>query len=317
MLNDNSISSIGEKGLIEIIKTKVDNNFLGDDAAVLMADFNNLLVSSDMLIQSHHFPEQMSYFQMGFKIVTVNVSDINAMGGVPKFFLLNVGVPKDLSVSGFEEIVDGVLEACKFYGVELVGGDTDEASEILLSGTVLGSGDDSLLKKGFKKGDLLCLTGSLGFAALGFHLLKSGLSGGDFYKSKILNPIVNLKCGEILRSVASSATDITDGLSEELYEMLDASGDGFGFKVYEDKLPLSDDFCSLAGEVGVSPLDLFFNFGEDFELVFTIDKKFETDLSFLLDFFVIGEVTDTGNVVFVESGGDESVLPRVGYEHLL
>ncbi len=317
MLNDNSISSIGEKGLIEIITSKVDNSFLGDDAAVLMSDFNNLLVSSDMLIQSHHFPEQMSYFQMGFKIVTVNVSDINAMGGVPKFFLLNVGVPKDLSVSSFEEIIDGVLEACKYYGVELVGGDTDEASEILLSGTVLGSGENSLLKKGFKKGDLLCLTGNLGFAALGFHLLKSGISGGDFYKSKILNPIVNLKCGEILRSVASSATDITDGLSEELYEMLDASGDGFGFKVYEDKLPLSDDFCSLAGEVGVSPLDLFFNFGEDFELVFTIDKKFETDLSFLLDFFVIGEVTDTGNVVFVESGGDESVLPRVGYEHLL
>lgn len=315
MSTDNSVSSIGEKGLIEIIKNKVNNTFLGDDAAVLDDD---LLVSSDMLIQSHHFPEDMSYFQMGFKIVTVNVSDINAMGGVPKFFSLNVGVPKDLPVFSFEEIIDGVLEACKYYDVELVGGDTVEASEILLSGTILGSssGGSCLLKKGFKKGDLLCVTGGLGFAALGFYLLNSNVGGGDFYKSRILKPVVDCRCGEILRGVASSATDITDGLSEELYEMLEASGDGFGFRVFEDKLPLSDDFCRLADEVDKSPLDLFFNFGEDFELVFTIDRKFETDLSFLMDFFVIGEVTDTGSVVFVSSSGDESVLPRVGYEHL-
>ena len=317
-LEDN-VSDIGEKGLVNIITSKVGNDFIGDDGAVVDNNFNNLILSSDMLIQSHHFPREMSYFQMGFKIVTVNVSDVCAMGGVPKFFLLNIAVPKDLKVEYFEEIIDGVVEACKYYNLDFVGGDTNEASEIILSGSIFAyvDKDKELLKAGFKKGDLLCVTGGLGFAALGFYLLNGNVDDGDFYKSRILQPFVNVNVGKVLCNVASSATDITDGLSEELYEMLDVSNDGFGFRVYEDKLPLSDEFCNLAGVVGKDPLDLFFNFGEDFELVFTIDRKFETDLSFLLDFFVIGEVTDTGCVDFVGLDGDVDVLPRVGYEHLL
>ena len=323
-LND-SISNIGEKELVKIITTKVKNNFLGDDAAVVDNNFNNLIASSDMLIQSHHLPKEMTYFQMGFKIVTVNVSDIIAMGATPKYFLLNIAVFKDLKISQFNEIIDGVISACEYYNIQLIGGDTDEASEIILSGTILGYIDKNkeILKYGFRDGDLLCLTGPLGLSALGFKLLDTDLNGEDvdFFKSKILNPIARVKEGEILKDFATSCTDITDGLSEELYEMLDAnnlnSNLESGFNVYEDKLPLSSDFIGLVDKLNLDVFDLFFNFGEDFELVFTIPSDCRDELSSLFDFYVIGEVTGSNGVNFVKSSGSVDVLSRKGYTHLI
>ena len=172
------VSDIGEKELINYILSQ-SSDIIADDTAVTPLSNSNLISTCDMLIESKHFPEGMSYFDMGFKSVTVNVSDLAAMGADPLAFLLSIAVYRDLEVDDFKEIIKGVISACEYYGIPLIGGDTNEASEIIISGTALGLCDNPLMKNTSNEGDLICLTGNVGLAALGFEL-----SGDNFYTKK-------------------------------------------------------------------------------------------------------------------------------------
>ena len=141
------VSDIGEKALIERIIAKNSscstfnsiNDYptaIGDDSAltdVIIGENSYLVSSSDMLIQSTHFPEGMSYYQMGFKSVAVNISDLIAMGAEPIGFLLNIAVPNNMILDDFDELVCGVVGACDYYNMPLIGGDTNEGNEIIIS----------------------------------------------------------------------------------------------------------------------------------------------------------------------------------------
>ena len=108
------VSDIGEKELIKYIISN-SKDIIPDDTAITRFDSTNLISTCDMLIQSRHFPDNMSYFNMGFKAVTVNVSDLAAMGAEPLGFLLAIALPKSLEVDSFKEIIEGVLRACDYY----------------------------------------------------------------------------------------------------------------------------------------------------------------------------------------------------------
>ena len=205
------VSDIGEKELIRYIIAN-SRSITPDDTAITKLNSTNLISTCDMLIQSRHFPENMSYFNMGFKAVTVNVSDLAAMGAEPLGFLLAIALPKDLKLDSFKEIIEGVLNACNYYQIPLIGGDTNEASEIIISGTALGITDKPLMKDTYNIGDLIAVTGDIGLAALGFELD----SFDNIYIKQALKPEARIKEGLILRDFATSATDITDGLSSEL-----------------------------------------------------------------------------------------------------
>ena len=370
------VSDIGEKGLIERIiersKTCSDcrldssDNFsdfttsIGDDSALtnVKIDDNSYLVSSsDMIIQSSHFPYDMTYFQMGYKAVVVNVSDLASMGAENIGFLLNLAIPKDTLLDDFDELVCGVIQACDNYNIPLIGGDTNEASEIIISGTAIGQVDKerALMKYGFEIGDLLCISGELAYAALGFELLKlieenpkskeiiekiksidSTLI--DLAILKALKPEAKYKEGHILRDYNTNnnritATDITDGLASELYEILsydkkhsqsdkidnDSNSDNTyekGIRIYEDKLPVEDEFKEIANSLGLNYLDLFLHVGEDFELLFTINKELKDKLSSDMNYYVIGEITDNNTVEIVLSNGNIEKISSRGYEHL-
>ena len=105
---------------------------------------------------------------MGYKAVVVNVSDLASMGADNIRFLLNIAIPKDTLLDDFDDLICGVIRACDDYNIPLIGGDTNEASEIILSGTAIGqvNKDKALMKYGFESGDLVCITGELGLAAL-------------------------------------------------------------------------------------------------------------------------------------------------------
>lgn len=328
--NSLNVSDIGEKGLINRIIEKNSKfsgkNFIGDDAALIENNENYLIATSDMLIQSAHFPKQMSYYQMGFKVVTVNISDIAAMGGLSIGFLFNISIPKNLKLLYFDEIIEGVLAACKYYNVPLIGGDTNESSEIILSGTALGyvNKNKQLLKHGFKKDDLIAITGELGLAPLGFELLNKNMDFtnefADLAIYKALKPIAKNKEGIILSDYATSATDITDGLSEELYELFESdklnSKSNRGIKIYESKFPIEKEFINLSNQVNKDIFDLFLNIGEDFEILFTINKNSAKKLRKLMNFYVIGEITDSNKIEIVDLDGNVKILPKKGYEHL-
>lgn len=343
------VSDLGEKELINRIisrnsKCSINNsnsNFpidfkttIGDDAALInhgLDDLSYLVSSSDMLIQSTHFPADMSYYQMGYKSVVVNVSDLAAMGAKPIAFLLNLAIPGDMLLDDFDELICGVTNACNDYQMPLVGGDTNEANEIIISATALGNAmkDNSLMKYGFSEGDLVCLTGEVGLAALGFELLANenklkiartiDSSFVDLCIFKVLKPSACLNESFIFNKYSSkfniSCTDITDGLASELYELLAADKNYLknidpnldyskAIVLYENSFPIDDEFKEIAKSIGVNYLDLFFYVGEDFELLFTIPKDLAHILNEELDFYIIGEVVSSefSNVELIVNG---------------
>ena len=351
------VSDIGEKALIERIIAKNSscstfnsiNDYptaIGDDSAltdVIIGENSYLVSSSDMLIQSTHFPEGMSYYQMGFKSVAVNISDLIAMGAEPIGFLLNIAVPNNMILDDFDELVCGVVGACDYYNMPLIGGDTNEGNEIIISGTAIGKveKDKALMKHGFEVGDLVCVSGELGLAALGFELLSSRESYEIASKTnktlvelavfKALKPSPDYDNGRILANLKSdyniSATDITDGLASELYEILNAdrkysrfnSDDEIyskGIRIYEDKLPVEGEFKEISKDLGLDYLDFFFHVGEDFELLFTIPKSLEETLKDKMDFYAIGEIIEENTVEIVLSNGETKEISPKGYEHL-
>ena len=383
------VSDIGEKGLIERIiersktcsKCRTDLNSnpsdfatsIGDDSALTdidMDDDSYLVSSSDMLIQSSHFPQEMSYFQMGYKSVVVNVSDLASMGADNIGFLLNMAIPKDMLLDDFDEMLCGVISACDDYGIPLIGGDTNQANEIILSGTAIGhvDKDRALMQYGFQTGDLICITGELGLAALGFELLRlkdmlkinlfemvdleEKISKAyeidstlcDLAIFKALKPEARYNEGHILRDFNTngnriSATDITDGIASEFYEILNSdkkhcqsknsqdmasNTDDFngnekyskGIRIYEDKLPVEDEFKEIANVLGLDYLDLFLHIGEDFEFLFTVNSDLIDQLKDELNFYVIGEITDKNTVEIVLSNGDMENISSEGYQHL-
>ena len=364
------VSDIGEKGLIERIiersetcsdcRLDLENNLsdfatsIGDDSALtsINLDDNSYLVSStDMMIQSSHFPYLMTYFQMGYKSVVVNVSDLASMGADNIGFLLNMAIPKDMALDDFDDLICGVIKACDNYNIPLIGGDTNHANEIILSGTAIGqvAKDKALMKYGFKKGDLVCISGELGLAALGFELLKLKEADMNSYhemESKIrdidstildlallkaLKPEAKYGEGQILREYNTSnnrvsATDITDGLASEFYEILNSdkrhyhskNGNSYtkGIRIYEDKIPAEDEFKQITTELGFNYLDLFLHVGEDFELLFTINEELNNQLPSDMNYYVIGEITDNNTVEIVLSNGDIEKISSRGYDHL-
>ena len=370
------VSDIGEKGLIERIieRSKICSNcgldlntnfatLIGDDSALtdISIDDNSFLVSSsDMIVQSSHFPQGMTYFQMGYKSVVVNVSDLASMGADNIGFLLNIAIPKDTLLDDFDELICGVIRACDDYDIPLIGGDTNQANEIIISGTAIGQvdKDKALMKYGFKKGDLVCITGELGLAALGFELLnlrklltnnlfemvdleekinkayEIDSSLCDMAIFKALKVEARYREGHILRDCNTngnriSATDITDGIASEFYEMLNSDKRhcqfnntqdmGYytkGIRIYEDKLPVEEEFKEIADALGINYLDLFLHIGEDFELLFTINKELKDQLSNDLDFYVIGEITDKNTVEIVLLNGAMEKISSKGYQHL-
>ena len=367
------VSEIGEKGIIKRIieKSKTcsscgfnfDNdlsNFatsIGDDSALTNVDIDDniyLVTSTDMLIQSSHFPKAMTYFQMGYKSVVVNVSDLASMGAENIGFLLNIAIPKDMLLDDFDDLICGVIRACDNYNIPLIGGDTNEASEIIISGTTIGQvdKDKALMKYGFEKGDLVCISDELGYAALGFELLSLKEKDQNLYQEKIdeikeidstiidlallkaLKPEAKYDEGHILREHNTannriSATDITDGLASEFYEILnsdkkfsnlnDSNSSNFyskGIRIYEEKLPVEDEFKEIANILGFNYLDLFLHVGEDFEFLFTINNELKDQLSREMHYYAIGEITDNNTVEIVLSNGQIEKISSRGYQHL-
>jgi thiamine-monophosphate kinase len=174
------LSQIGELPLLEQIRKrfkKHSSNVLigiGDDAALIKASNENLLITTDMMVEGIHFnPNFITPFQVGFKLVSVNVSDVFAMGGKPKFLLLNIAMNKSTDKTVFDTFLDGVNKAMNLYGLSLIGGDISASFEgISVSATVIGYTKKYIKRSGARVGDRIYVTGNLGDSACGLELLK-------------------------------------------------------------------------------------------------------------------------------------------------
>ena len=219
---------------------------IGDDAAVLQTG-ENLLVTTDQLVEGVHFKrEYASLEQIGRKAISVNISDIAAMGGNPKWAVLCLALPRALSLREIQNLVKGIVDGAASFGVKIVGGDLSCAESIAISLTLLGDAPSSpLLRSGARVGDQIWVTGTLGDSAAGLEALKRELSA-PFLIGKHLNPSPRLEEGQILskKGLARSLMDLSDGLGSDLNRLCRESG--VGARIYSARLPLSEPLRCLA-----------------------------------------------------------------------
>ena len=288
------IGTLGEFGLID----RVTQNFpsyhkstvmgVGDDAAVIQAGEEQLVVTSDMLLEGIHF--DLAYVpleHLGYKSVAVNVSDIAAMNAVPKQITVNLAISNRFSVEAVEALYRGIRYACDSYKVDLVGGDTtSSASGLVISVTAMGTADAELItrRNTAQKNDIVCVTGDLGGAYLGLQVLarekevflsnpnqQPELDKYNYVVKRQLRPEARMDLVYELRDqqvVPTAMIDISDGLASEIFHLSKQSG--VGFRIYEENLPIDQQTYETAVEFHLSPITCALNGGEDYELLFTI-----------------------------------------------
>lgn len=323
-----NLRQLGEFGLIGRIARRVSPGTgvlvgIGDDAAALEPSPGCVsLVTADMLLDGVHFDLSLcSPFNLGRKSLAVNLSDIAAMGGLPRHCLLSLGIPPNLPVEFVDEFVTGLLDQAGEHGVTLVGGDTCASrAGLVLSLTVIGEQrpERVVTRTGAAPGDLILVTGTLGDSALGLQLLQKGQREGAAV-SRHLDPSPRVREGFALAEagLVSAMIDISDGLLADLGHILDRSGRGARIELA--RLPLSAAVSAHVAQAGADPFALPLAGGEDYELLFTAHPRNHAAIIATLDRFhtpvsVIGEITSGALTVVGRDGGLYPVAAG-GYDH--
>ena len=299
---------------------------IGDDSAVLdLGDGARLVASTDALVQDVHFrSESMTPRQVGKKAVCVSLSDIAAMGAVPRFLLCSAGYPRGAPDGFAEEMSEGVGEGCDDFGVSLVGGNISESRTVFVSVTALGeiSEGETVTRAGASPGDDVYATGTLGDSALGLAILsgEERPSGSEGPVSRHVEPVPRLSAGRLLglRGLASSMIDVSDGLCADLGRITSARG--LGADVRLGDIPLSPGFLDLSSRFCGDGLGLAVSGGEDYELLFTALPGSEgavDEVSRLCGVAIskIGSVTESGEVRFLDSAGGRVFYDKEGFQH--
>lgn len=299
---------------------------VGDDCAVLPKDGEcDLLMTADMLVEDVDFRlDWTSPKLLGRKALAVSLSDIAAMGGTPKWAMLSLGVPEHLWTQTFlDEFYEGWHELASAFDVELAGGDVSRTPHGLVIDSVVGGEvprGKAVLRSGAKPGDGIFVSGQLGGAAAGLRMLESGSKYPSEDRSdrselllRQLSPTPCVQLGSQLqrRGLATSMIDLSDGLSSDLAHLCKASGTGA--VIYADQLPVSDELIDYAGSPDAI-LEFSLHGGEDFELLFTAEKKKISEAN-LVEISLIGEITgNPENIELIRDGRSEILAPR-GYRH--
>lgn len=311
------ISTLGEFGLIDkLVKDFPLNNTsskvgVGDDAAVLSFGSNEVLVTTDLLLEGIHFDlRYVPLKHLGYKAAIVNFSDIYAMNGQPKQITVSIGVSSRFTVEHIEQLYEGIRLACEVYGVDLIGGDTSASvTGLVISVTCIGTAEKNkiVFRSGAMPTDLICVSGDLGAAYMGLQLLErenqvAALSGKDFQPDfsgreyileRQLKPEARKDIIELLESnniTPTSMMDVSDGLSSELLHICKNSN--VGCRIYEDRIPIDYQTAVMAEEFNMNLVMTAMNGGEDYELLFTVPLADNEKISKLKDSIkVIGYVT--------------------------
>lgn len=279
--------SLGEFDLIAQLKKKFVARSpnvrvgVGDDAAVIVPSPGmELLFTADALVEGAHFRSDLiSPYQLGKKATAVNISDIAAMGGIPKYLLATVAVPAPKAEVWIGEFCDGMESLAGEFGVTIVGGDLSHSPHgIALSITLVGEVEAgcALLRSSAKIGDSIMVTGNVGDSAAGLELLLDpGTRNKDAegLVQRHLEPRPRVDCGRFLaqNKLATACIDLSDGPSSDLRRICEASG--VGAVVDEAKLPFSEALRRCAPSLKNKITHYALNGGEDYELLFTVSPE--------------------------------------------
>jgi len=295
----------------------------GDDVAAYPAGDKELFIlKTDMLVGKTDVPPGMSLWQAARKAVVMNISDFAAKGAKPKAMLVSLGLPDHLTKRNIIEIGAGLNAGAREYDTHILGGDTGEASDLIISLSVFGMAEKGkvMLRSGAKPRDLIAVSGCFGKTLSGLKILLDHLEASrkvrEVLVDSVLMPKARLQEGLALgkTGAVSAGIDSSDGLAWSLHEISKASGVG----IVVDKLPTAKEALEFAKANGLDPTELTLYGGEEYELVLTIkpklwQKALEASGGKLL---LIGKVTTEKEVVFEFRGKKRVVEPR-GYEHFV
>ncbi|MHB8880064.1 MAG: thiamine-phosphate kinase [Thermodesulfovibrionales bacterium] len=323
------LAEAGENFLLKRLRTKFGKLTpgllvgIGDDAAVVAASASPALMTTDMMVEGVHFDLRWTTpFQIGYKLVSVNVSDIYAMGGIPAFLLLNFSAVRSFTLSRFDDLFRGIAAASRRYGTHLIGGDISSSPTLMLSATVIGYASEKILKRsGARVGDYIHVTGTLGDSACGLELLKKmkrpipdkkvpvpgrelPVAGSLPLLRRHVMPVAKKPDSFVGR--ATAMMDVSDGLVLDLSRL--CADSRVGARIYAEKLPLSRELISAAAYLKKDPLDFALGGGEDYELLFTSATKKIAGAS------CIGEITKSG-IRVVDHDGSKREISGKGYQH--
>lgn len=344
------ISSLGEFGLIDRIREIVNFHSddaslrdrlivgIGDDAAVYRPTPGKAqLFTTDALVEGIHFDLTFtSLNHLGWKAMVASISDIVAMGGIPRYATIMISLPQKISVEMIEDLYAGMAYACKQYACLIVGGDTTaSAGNMTISVSLVGEAEERHLRyrNGARPGDLICVTGHLGASLAGLKILQR--EKNRFAKSpntenfqpnlapyapaveRHLTPKPRLDISRIIADnvIVTSMIDVSDGLASEIHHICKNSN--VGASIHEHNLPLISVTQNIAAEFNELPTEYVLYGGEEYELLFTIsDKEFEKLESLTGDVTVIGRITDDPHTIeLVRENSERESLQRSGWNH--
>jgi thiamine-monophosphate kinase len=323
------LEAIGERKTIELILGQLEKMPrmpipFGDDVSAYPINDSLLsILKTDMLIAKTDVPPGMSLWQAARKAVVMNISDFAAKGVKPKVILVSLGLPRRFSQEYAEEISNGLNAGAREYGAYIIGGDTGEATDLVISISLFGIAKKNtlMLRSGAKPGDLIAVTGYFGKTAAGLKILLDGVEARPRIRKilteSVLMPIARLKEGLALSrtKAITSAIDSSDGLAWSLHEIARTNEIGFLIK----KLPIAKEVEEFAKLNRLDALELALYGGEEYELVLTMkpnlwgkaEKAAEKVGGKLLR---IGKVTAERQLLLQINGKKSAIEPR-GWEH--
>jgi thiamine-monophosphate kinase len=296
---------------------------IGDDAAVIRprAGVEWVLTTDAFLENVHFLPRIHAPEVVGYKALARATSDLAAMGARPRYFLLNLALPPSCTGKWFDRFLKGMSRAARSFGLVLAGGDTTRNTEAAINLTVIGEvvPGRTVLRSGARPGDMICVSGALGEAELGLRLLHQGLPVRRKWQGllqKHLYPEPQLALGAWLarNGKATAMIDTSDGLSTDLAHLCEASG--VGAKLWAAKIPkvaLPSDVQKL----GLDPLRLALDGGEDYELLFTMPRRQARHLPRAVrgvPITMIGEITRERRILLMADTGRSKTLPAQGWD---
>ena len=323
-----SAKELGERKIIELILECLDQmpNMplpFGDDASAVDLGHDKLaVINMDMLVRKTDVPKAMSLWQAARKAVIMNISDLAAKGAQPLALLASIGLPPDLAKADIQQIGKGLNAGAREYNTYILGGDTNEAPDLIISCTAFGVCNKHHLikRRGAKPGDFVAVTGSFGKTAAGLKILMNGLSAPEMSRElvdSVLMPKARVQEGLVLaQSQATTASiDSSDGLAWSLHELSRANNVGFRI----DHLPIASEVGRFAEIHGFDSAELALYGGEEYELVLTVKPKLWQKATKAVE-TVGGSLTKIGVVttekqLLLKTGEKTVSIEARGWEH--
>ena len=282
----------------------------GDDAAVV----GTQVITNDVLVENVDFTREVPIRLIARKSLTINLSDIAAMGGRPQFAIVAIGSPEEALAT---TIIEELAVAAREQSVEIIGGDLSRAAELFISVTIIGEAPQPILRSGARRGDRIYLSRPIGGSAAGLTLLQHKTVGAsyaerEFIESAIrrhLEPEAEVALGLKLVGIATSCIDVSDGLSTDLHHLCDASS--VGAAIERERIPVFPDLQRSGPQLGINVRDAVLHGGEEYALLFTSSLR-ESELSTRVGrpVYAIGRIVEERGVRL-----DGEPLAPGGFDH--